>query len=247
MLGSGAGNRTYTDEQKSSFRQDPDALVKEAKTLENSINGLWGTFYTGSEMQAGAQKAFRERMREHLRDERLIEGFNPNFGVGCRRITPGDPYMEAIQKENVDVHFTEAKRITETGVVGGDGVERPVDTIVCATGFDVSYHPRFKLVGRDGVELADKWKRTPESYLSVCIPQFPNMIQFIGPTFPVENGSVMGALLSVADYTLGWIQKMQRDGVKSWAPRQDITDMFNDHVQVCLGFNLFQTPQCLQN
>ncbi len=66
----------------------------------------------------------------------LIEtvGFTPTWGVGCRRITPGDPYMEAIQKENVDVHFTAVKKITEDGVVGEDGVERKVDTVVCATG-----------------------------------------------------------------------------------------------------------------
>lgn len=42
--------------------------------------------------------------------------------------------MEAIQKENVDVHFTAVDKITEDGVVGTDGIERKVDTVVCATG-----------------------------------------------------------------------------------------------------------------
>ena len=42
--------------------------------------------------------------------------------------------MEAIQKGNVDVHFTPVESCTEEGVVGADGVERKVDTIVCATG-----------------------------------------------------------------------------------------------------------------
>ncbi len=68
----------------------------------------------------------------------------------------------AIQKENVDVHFTPVEKITEKGVVGGDGVERECDTIVCATGFDVSYRPRFPIVGKNGVELANKWKICPE-------------------------------------------------------------------------------------
>lgn len=177
-----------------------------------------------------------KRTREHIKDERLLKGFAPHFGIGCRRVTPGDPYMAAIQKENVDVHFTEAAKITEKGVIGGDGVEREVDTIICATGFDVNYKPKFDLVGQDGVSLAEKWEVTPEGYLSVCVPQFPNMIQIIGPTFPVENGSVMGALLGVSEYTLEWLRKMRRDGIKSWAPRQDITDFFNDHTQVRLIF-----------
>ncbi len=37
--------------------------------------------------------------------------------------------MTAIQKENVDVHFTHVEKITADGVVGGDGVERKVDTM----------------------------------------------------------------------------------------------------------------------
>jgi hydroxyversicolorone monooxygenase len=49
-------------------------------------------------------------------------------------MTPGDPYMLAIQEPNVDVHFTAATKCTEDGIVGGDGVERKCDTIICATG-----------------------------------------------------------------------------------------------------------------
>ncbi|KAI9708230.1 MAG: hypothetical protein M1820_004184 [Bogoriella megaspora] len=231
IAGNGGDNRSYTAEQRATFRKDPDALVAEAKFIEDKVNGLWGGFYENTQAQARAQELMTERTKQFIKDERLLKGFAPKFGLGCRRITPGDPYMAAIQKENVDVHFTHAESITEKGVVGGDGVEREIDTIVCATGFDVTYRPRFELVGEGGVDLKEKWKVTPESYLSVCVPGFPNMIQFIGPTFPVENGSVIGALGAVADYTLEWIRKMQREGLKSWAPRQDITDMFNDHTQ----------------
>ena len=70
--------------------------------------------------------------------------------------------MEAIQKDNVSVHFTAVNKITEDGVVGDDGEERKVDTIVCATGFDVTYRPRFPIIGQNGVDLADKWKECPE-------------------------------------------------------------------------------------
>ena len=70
--------------------------------------------------------------------------------------------MSAIQEPNVDVHFTPVESITEKGVVGGDGEEREVDTIICATGFDVSYRPRFPIIGQNGTDLADKWKVCPE-------------------------------------------------------------------------------------
>jgi cation diffusion facilitator CzcD-associated flavoprotein CzcO len=88
--------------------------------------------------------------------------------------------MEAIQQPNVDVHFTPVETITEKGVVG---IEREVDTIVCATGFDVSYKPRFPIIGKNGIDLRDKWKDAPESYLGLACPDMPNFMIFIGPTW----------------------------------------------------------------
>ena len=139
--------------------------------------------------------------------------------------------MEAIQKPNVDVHFTPVTKITEDSVIGADDIERKVDTVVCATGFDVTYRPRFPVVGLHNEDLASKWKICPESYLGLTIPGFPNFITYIGPTWPVENGSVMGPLGSVADYALQVIKKMQGEGIKSFHPKQDVTDAFNAHVQ----------------
>ena len=49
---------------------------------------------------------------------------------------------------------------------------------------------------------------------------------------PVENGSVAGPLLNVTNYALQFIRKMQTENIKSWVPRQDITDKFNQHAQV---------------
>ena len=88
-------------------------------------------------------------------------------------------------------------------------------------------------------------------YLGLAVPDFPNMLLFIGPTWPVENGSVMGPLHTVSDYAIQIIKKMQNENVRSWVPKQDIvstyvvfssnnvlkwlqTDRFNDHVQVSL-------------
>jgi cation diffusion facilitator CzcD-associated flavoprotein CzcO len=110
-------------------------------------------------------------MAEFIKDKRLLEGFTPNFDIGCRRVTPGDPYMLAIQESNVDVHFTPVVKITEDGLIGGDGAERKVDTIVCATGFDVTYKPRFPVIGKNGVDLKEKWKICPEVRTIHSLPE----------------------------------------------------------------------------
>ncbi|KAK2804911.1 hypothetical protein FQN50_006420 [Emmonsiellopsis sp. PD_5] len=219
IAGNSGMNKEYSEEQRQLFRTNPAELLKESKLIENQINGTWGTFYKDSPLQGYAQELLKARMKEWIKDERLLKGFTPKFGVGCRRVTPGDPYMLAIQEPNVDVHFTAVNQITEDGLVGEDGIERKVDTIICATGFDVSYRPRFPIVGQNGVDLRDKWAICPESYLG------------LGPTWPVENGSIMGPLVEVGNYAIKLIKKIQNEHINSITPRQDVTDAFNEHVQ----------------
>lgn len=116
-------------------------------------------------------------------------------------------------------------------MVGKDGTEVFVDTIVCATGFDVSYRPRFPIRGKNGVDLAAKWSVCPEAYLGLAVPDMPNFLTFVGPNWPVENGSVMGPLYSVSMYAVQMIQKLQYELVASLTPRQDVTNEFNEHCQ----------------
>ncbi len=137
----------------------------------------------------------------------------------------------AIQKPNVTVNFTPVAQIVEDGLVGSDGTKVECDTIVCATGFDVSYRPRFPIVGKNGIELADKWKLCPEGYLGLGVADMPNFITFIGPNWPVENGSVMGPLYSVSLYAVQIIQKLQTGYIKDLTPKMDVQDAFNEHCQ----------------
>jgi hydroxyversicolorone monooxygenase len=77
-------NKEYSQDERDAFRNDPKELVAHAKDIENQINGLWGAFYADSEAQKGAQDMFRARMKEHIKDERLLQGFTPKFAVGCK-------------------------------------------------------------------------------------------------------------------------------------------------------------------
>ncbi|KAL4865147.1 hypothetical protein BDV12DRAFT_211218 [Aspergillus spectabilis] len=227
----GTPSKVYSETERAEFKTNPTALVDHAKSIEAEVNGMWGAFYRDSMAQKGASSFFRGRIASIIKDDRLLKGFAPTFGFGCRRITPGDPYMEAIQQPNVDVHFTAVASCTEDGVVGADGVERKIDTIVCATGFDNTYRPQFPTIGRNGVDLREKWTKSPEAYLGLAVPAMPNYITFIGPSWPIQNGSVMAPLHSVSEYAIQLLKKMQNENIRSWAPRQDITDQFNEHVQ----------------
>jgi hypothetical protein len=61
--------------------------------------------------------------------------------------------------------------------------------------------------------------------------QMPNFFTFMGPAYPVHNGSIMGPLTFNGDYIIDVMQKMQYDHIKSLSPRVDVTAKFNAHVQ----------------
>ena len=109
-------------------------------------------------------------------DEKLAEALTPKYGVGCRRLTPGPNFLESLAKENAEVVTEEIDHIEPDGLVTRDGKLHKVDALICATGFDTTYRPRFKLVGRQGVSLTDLWEDTSavEAYLALAVPGFPN-------------------------------------------------------------------------
>lgn len=114
-------------------------------------------------------------MKAKLKDERILKHLMPdNFAVGCRRPTPGNGYLEALVESNVNVVTEPIARVVPEGIQLKSGEILKVTTIICATGFDLSFCPRFSLIGRNGVAIAEQWKDTAEAYLSVAVPGFPN-------------------------------------------------------------------------
>ena len=45
--------------------------------------------------------------------------------------------------------------------------------VIYATGFDVSFRPRYPIVGLNNIDLREQWKEDPEAYLSVSVPSMP--------------------------------------------------------------------------
>lgn len=60
-------------------------------------------------------------------DEELCTKLIPKWEVGCRRITPGEGYLEAFLLPNVTLLQTEIVAIEETGVRTKDGNLHEVD------------------------------------------------------------------------------------------------------------------------
>lgn len=44
-------NKEYTEEERDAFRNDPKILVPHTRDIEGRVNGIWGVFYSGSELR----------------------------------------------------------------------------------------------------------------------------------------------------------------------------------------------------
>lgn len=224
-------NPRYSDDEVQKFREDLSHSVRVRKDMESYYNSMFSLFFKDSPEQSAFRAVVEDFMARKIKDSSLRENLIPAFDVGCKRINPGEPYLDALQKTNVEAIFDPIDRISSDGVVVKSGTCRQVDTLILATGFDTSFRPRFPIIGIDGVDLREAWKEDPSSYFGLAVHGFPNYLMFLGPNTPIANGSLMGTLEATAEYFIRLLRKAIQQGVSSFHVREDAQDDFDSHTQ----------------
>ncbi|CAG7921120.1 unnamed protein product [Penicillium olsonii] len=224
-------NFSYSEEEKKKFRESPEELLKMRKTIEHGINQFFYGLMKGSPQQKKANEISRQIMENRLQhNPDLCERLIPNFEFGCRRISPGEGYLEALQESNVKCCFDPIKRITDLGIET-EKDHTNFDIIICATGFDVSFSPSWKLEGRGGQSLSNLWKEKPDAYFGICAPEQPNYFIFNGPNCPIAHGSLLAAMDSTADWIYKWCNKIASEDIKSVCVKRGALEDFNVYAQ----------------
>jgi cation diffusion facilitator CzcD-associated flavoprotein CzcO len=200
--------------------------------MENEMDRTWPLLLKDGEVQKFFVGLATNYMKERLQhNASLIEKLIPKFGIGCRRITPGPGYLEALLMPNTTPVFGEVVEITETGVVMSGGEKVELDALICATGFDVSWHPRWKTAGREGKSLKELWKTDPMGYMGICPPEMPNYYIFMGPNSPVSHGALIPCFAKIADYILKCAWKIATEDIKSLTIKNEVVDDWNVYAQ----------------
>jgi len=142
----------------------------------------------------------------------LSEAVTPKYPYPGKRPVLASTFYSALKKENVELVPKAVESVTRTGIVDADGVERAVDVLVMATGFQAAnYLARLRVVGRGGRTLHEHWAGEPRAYLGITVPTFPNFFVLYGPG--TNGGEIVTMLEAQAEYAVRAVLRMKRERV----------------------------------
>ncbi|KAF5356247.1 hypothetical protein D9756_003714 [Leucocoprinus leucothites] len=231
-LSGGEDIQNYYFQEKDFQRfEDDNEYQKWRHGLEDGLNGAHLATLYGHPVNQYAQEEFRKDMLQRLAKKPWIaDHLIPDFSICCRRLTPGPGYLEALCQDNCDFVSAPIKQILPNGIQTIDGKIEELDVIVCATGYDTSGKSGFPIIGRNGLDLADKYTPHPVTYLGLTAEGFPNFFHVLGPNSGVGAGSLLVLIERQVDYIVKAILKMQRERLKSMEAKKEAVDDFDEYL-----------------
>ena len=211
-------NPPISEDDRRSYRADPAVLVGIRQELarrffENFANAVVDA---ESPQMKVIEELCRANLEDNVADPELRERLRPEYRAACKRLVISSNFYEAIQRPNAVLVTEPIRAVEPEGLRTSDGKLHRLDVLVLATGFRVDRFIRpVEVIGRDGARLSDVWADRPSAYLSVSVPDFPNLFLLNGPNGPVGNFS----LIEVAELQLDYILQLM-DAVGPGATRE---------------------------
>jgi len=185
-------------------------------------------------------------IRRSIKDPELRRKLTPNYRAGCKRILNSDTYYKGIANPKTDVITDGIARFTRTGIVAGDGTEREVDVVVCATGFHVTdSYTYVDIKGLGGEDLVDRWNREGIAALrGITVAGMPNLFFLLGPNTALGHNSVVFMIESQIRYAGQAIAEVDKRKAQALAPTREAQDAYNERLQRELGGTVWSTGGC---
>jgi cation diffusion facilitator CzcD-associated flavoprotein CzcO len=244
--GAGGQNFEYSAETLRKFKEDPKFYLKYCKAIESELNLRFRLVVNESQEALDARKfSIAEMSRKLAGKPELIEKLMPkDFGIGCRRPTPGNGFLEALAHEKTTVYTKEIPEVTPTGFISADGQYHEVDIIICATGFDTRFRPQWPIIA-NGRNLQDDFnspKGDVLGYLGMSQPEVPNYFTFSGPYGPLGHGSALPVIETYTKYILQVIEKFQVEDIKKLQVKRSVADAFSKHSDLYMKRTAWSGP-----
>lgn len=192
----------------------------------------------GGESVSQVNELVRQLFAQHLEAELadrpdLLAKVMPHYPPFSKRFIRDDgAWARTIVRDDVDLVTSPIVEITPDGVRTEDGELHEADVLVYGTGFTASdFLMPMRIVGRDGVELHDRWKGDARAYLGITLPGYPNLFLLYGPnTNIVVNGSITYFSECEVHHVVGCVKALLETGAQALEPTQEAHDAFNEEV-----------------
>jgi cation diffusion facilitator CzcD-associated flavoprotein CzcO len=181
--------------------------------------------------------------RTQLADPALRKALTPDYPLGCKRIIYSSDYYPTLSQPHVELVTAGIERITARGLRTADGVERELDALVCATGFDtVHLLQSLQIRGRGGLTLAEAWRDGPEAFHGIHVAGFPNLFLMLGPNTATGHTSTLLYIEPAVKHAIACMRAVADGGHRSLEVRADVQQTHNQALQQRLGGSVW--AQC---
>jgi cation diffusion facilitator CzcD-associated flavoprotein CzcO len=226
-------DRDYTGVEKLAFHHVPGVQ----RAYRTAI--YWGrelyvpAFTKWPKMATPAKLMALQNIKKGITDPELRKKVTPDYEIGCKRILISNGYYPALDRDNVDLVTEGIAKVTPTGIVDRDGVEREVDAIVVATGFHTTELPIAQhITGLGGVTLADHFaEHGMQAYKGTTVNGFPNLFFVVGPNTGLGHSSMVFMIESQVAYILDALRHLEREGVAAVQPRAEVQASYVQDLQ----------------
>lgn len=184
-----------------------------------------------------ANDKLRDALIEFIKDEtggrkELYERLIPDHPPWSRRMIVDGGWYRTLTKDHVDLVTDPIDHFEADAIVTQDGSRHQADVVVSASGFSVSkYMYPIQVRGRNGVDLHEAWEESgygPRAYLSMLVPEFPNLFIMYGPNS--QGGAPFPANMELwARYIAELTMRILEGGYREFEVKQDI---FEEHNRV---------------
>jgi cation diffusion facilitator CzcD-associated flavoprotein CzcO len=191
------------------------------------------------------ERLAQRHLERSVPDAALRAKLTPRYRIGCKRILVSNDYLPTLTRPNVELVTEGVAEVRAHSVVGGDGVERPLDAIIFGTGFRVTEPPLAEHVrGRGGLTLAAVWDGSPQAHLGTTVAGFPNLFILMGPNTGLGHTSVLYMLEAQMEHLLSALGYMDRHGVTALEPKAEAQAAYAAEVQRRMAGTVWTAGGC---
>jgi cation diffusion facilitator CzcD-associated flavoprotein CzcO len=173
-----------------------------------------------------------KRIEKEVQDPEVAEALKPWYMFMCKRPCFHNEYLPTFNLPSVHLVDTHGKGITEINEQGPifEGKQYKLDLLIYATGFEVQKTGIYnKIVGKDGVDLEDKYADGIRTLLGIHTQGFPNLF-IMGGYQASFQFNLTDMLQTQGDHIAACIDYVRNNGLHSIDPTPEAEEWWVQEV-----------------